>query len=193
MPVRDTSIEALEKHDFGPTAQAVFDCLDDSGPTHDRRILEYLQQKDLQLPRDDRFKWEINKITGRRNFLVNLGVIIDLGKYKGTWQRKSKTYHLWALKHDRRPVPPGWILCQTDRPPVKPILPPPAGTWPAPIDRIQVDQEKASTRPVPSPTFPAAGRQKQPAISTSMAGATLAAARHRKKIRRNKKGQGLLF
>jgi len=115
--VRDTSIEAYCKEvkpRLEPDEQAVFEILYELGPCHDRRILEALNQKEAFKPRAIRRRWEINAVTGRRNGLLNKnylmgeGVVVDLGKFKGTWNGRSKTYHFWAIRGDRRPLPHGW-------------------------------------------------------------------------------------
>ena len=116
MTVRDTSIEAFYKEVkpcLATDEQAVFEILYELGPCHDRRILEALNQKEAFKPKAIRRRWEINAVTGRRNgllsrgWLMGAGVVIDLGKFRGTWRDRSKTYHIWAIRGDgRRPV--GW-------------------------------------------------------------------------------------
>ncbi len=111
MPVRDTSLIALEriKNKLEPDEQAVIEILEEMGPTHDRRILEALNQKEQATlkPKRQKRKWEINSVTARRNHLLNMGLIIDLGSHKGTWHGDKKTYHIWRLGGDIR-EPIGW-------------------------------------------------------------------------------------
>jgi len=110
MTIRDTSLIALEqiKDRLGHDEQLVFEILLELGPCHDRRILEALNQKESTTPRRQRRKWEINSVTGRRNGLVAMGKVRDLGPYKGVWNGKVKTYHFWKVRSDDRAVPPGW-------------------------------------------------------------------------------------
>ena len=111
MTVRDTSIETFYKEvrpRLGADEQAVFEILYELGPCHDRRILEALNQKEVRKPRAIRRRWEINAVTGRRNGLLSrgqllgAGVVVDLGKFKGTWCGRPKTYHIWAIRGDER-------------------------------------------------------------------------------------------
>jgi len=117
MAVRDTSIEAFYKEvklRLATDEQAVFEILYELGPCHDRRILEALNQKEAFKPKAIRRTWEINAVTGRRNgllsrgWLIGEGVVVDLGKFRGTWRDKPKTYHFWAIRDDDRGVPLGW-------------------------------------------------------------------------------------
>ena len=112
MTVRDTSLEALaqNKPRLAAAEQKVYELLLEIGPAHDRRIMEALNQKEQKTlkPRSQRIKWEINSVTGRRNALVMMGHVIDMGKYTGFWHKVKKTYHWWKVKHDsRRPI--GWV------------------------------------------------------------------------------------
>jgi hypothetical protein len=104
-------MEAYEKNRdrFKGTLRAVFEAIIELGPTHNSRILEYLNQKESQKPRHYRRLWQINQVTGRVNDLVNIHcVVVDMGRYLGKWYGKNKTYHLWrAVGDDRQPV--GWI------------------------------------------------------------------------------------
>jgi len=111
MAVRDTSLIALEriKDRLEPNQQAVYEILLELGPTHDRRILEALNQKEQVTlkPKAKKRTWEINSVTARRNDLLNMGLIIDLGSHKGTWRGDNKTYHIWRITgDDRQPI--GW-------------------------------------------------------------------------------------
>ena len=110
MMVRDTSLLALEKikEKLGHDEQLVFEILLELGPCHDRRILEALNQKESMKPRLQRRSWEINSVTGRRNGLVAMEKVRDLGPYKGVWNGVVKTYHFWKVNSDARAVPPGW-------------------------------------------------------------------------------------
>lgn len=113
MPVRDTSKEALEKiqQRLPRIAQRVFKAILEIGPTHNNRILEYLNQKEAATlkPKYLKRKWQINQICGRVNELVHTYCIVeDLGPHRGTWYGEKKTYHLWRVIGDeRRPI--GWI------------------------------------------------------------------------------------
>ena len=74
---------------------------------HDSRILEYLRQREkLKRWPLKKHVWENSNICGRRNQLINKGLIVDLGSFVGWWNGEKKTYHLWALWNDDRPVPP---------------------------------------------------------------------------------------
>ena len=110
MPAQDTSKKAFEENwkSLGPKTQKIFDAMLDIGPTHNNRILEYLNQKELLKPRDQRLFWQINQITGRVNDLVHKYQIVrDLGAHRGMWHNKRKIYHIWLIIGDvRRPV--GW-------------------------------------------------------------------------------------
>lgn len=112
MAVQDTSRKALEKirSELPRITQQVFEAILDLGPTHNNRILEYLNQKEMMTrkPRSQKRKWQINQVCGRVNDLVKIYCIVeDLGPHKGTWYREKKTYHLWrAIGDERKPV--GW-------------------------------------------------------------------------------------
>jgi len=110
MPVRDTSLIAFEKikDSLEPNQQRVFEILLEIGPAHDNRILEALNQIEAAKPKRQRRKWRINQVTGRRNRLVGLGVVEDIGMFRGVWDREKKTYHFWRIKHDTR-TPAGWV------------------------------------------------------------------------------------
>jgi hypothetical protein len=119
--VKDTSLMALEKVNkrLEPDQQAVLEILEEIGPAHDLRILEALNQRESKTLRPKRFKrhWEINQVTARRHELVNiLGLVRDIGKFKGNWYGESKTYHFWAVHGDNR-QPSAW-----ERLPDKPHL-----------------------------------------------------------------------
>lgn len=113
MTVQDTSLIAFEKlrEQLEPDEQAVFEILLELGPTHDRRILEALNQKEQATlkPRCQKRIWEINSVTGRRNALVGeYNIVRDLGPHRGTWRGQKKNYHIWAVAGDERGAPPGW-------------------------------------------------------------------------------------
>ena len=93
-----------------PDEQAVFAVLDEIGPACDRRILEALNQKEARRlgGQHQRRYWEINQVCGRRNGLVNLNVVRDMGIYCGTWYGKKKKYHFWKVAGDLREPPAGW-------------------------------------------------------------------------------------
>ena len=121
MTVRDTTLIAREliKDKLEPDQQAIVEILEEMGPTHDRRILEALNQKEQATlkPKRQKRKWEINSVTARRNDLLNMGLIIDLGSHKGTWHGDKKTYHIWRLGSDLR-EPIGWKPVTKQRKPL---------------------------------------------------------------------------
>jgi hypothetical protein len=109
--VRETSIKALRENriKLGHSQMEVFRAFLELGPMHDARIYEYLEQREKLKPRKlKRHKWENSNICGRRNQLIGKGVMVDLGSYRGIWNGERKTYHLWAVWNDERPVPAGW-------------------------------------------------------------------------------------
>jgi len=120
--VRDTSLRALKENgeSLGIDQQLVFEAIIELGPTYDKRILEYLRQREAQKSRCNRRPklWETSDVTGRRNELTkkcmidNQGLVIDLGAYYGgDWagnKFKIKKYHFWAARNDPTPVPAGW-------------------------------------------------------------------------------------
>jgi hypothetical protein len=123
MSVQETSKIAFEKLKDSPTTQKIFEAILDIGPTHNNRILEYLNQKESFKPRGQRRKWQINQVCGRVHDLIHLhSVVRDLGPHKGRWHGKPKTYHLWIVAGDvRKPV--GWRPVPKDGLP-NPTIPP---------------------------------------------------------------------
>ena len=115
MTVVDTSMEAFEniKAHLEPSQSQVLVAIDELGPTHDRRILEYLNQREMQKPRRFRKKWEINQVTARRNRLVQLDVVVDMGPYSGLWNGRNKTYHFWRARGEFR-EPTGWVKTEIE-------------------------------------------------------------------------------
>ncbi|MGA1979492.1 MAG: hypothetical protein ABSG99_02850 [Sedimentisphaerales bacterium] len=115
--VKDTSLMALEKVNrrLEPDQLAVLELLEEIGPAHDLRLLEALNQKEQKSlkPREFRRAWKINQVTARRNELVKLGLIRDIGMYNGFWEGRAKTYHFWMVQGDYR-CPAGWVR-QPDR------------------------------------------------------------------------------
>jgi hypothetical protein len=116
--VKDTSLIALEKVNkrLEPDQLAVIELLEEIGPAHDLRIKEALNQKEqrAQKPREFKRHWEINQVTARRNELVKLGLVRDIGRFSGIWNDKKKEYHFWAVQGDYR-CPAGWVR-QPDKP-----------------------------------------------------------------------------
>jgi hypothetical protein len=110
MPVRDTSLMAYEqiRKQLRLMQWRVFEVLALTGPAHDLRILEVLNQQEKQSPRETRRIWHINEVTNRRGELVELGLVKDLGKHHGSWYGRKKTYHIWAVQGDNR-QPAGWV------------------------------------------------------------------------------------
>jgi len=109
-----------------PDEQAVFELLLEIGPACDRRILEALNQKESRrlIHQSCRRRWEINQVCGRRNGLVKLGVVRDMGFYSGTWYGKKKRVHFWKVAGDIRKPPDGWTkyegkVAKKYRPPLK--------------------------------------------------------------------------
>lgn len=111
MVIRETSLMALEQVQkrLEPDQWAVFEILAEIGPAHDRRILEALNQREQKTLKPKRFKrkWEINQVTARRNELVKMGLIRDIGAFSGYWHSDKKTYHFWAVQGDERELV-GW-------------------------------------------------------------------------------------
>ena len=111
MAVRETSLMALEQVQkrLEPDQWAVFEILTEIGPAHDRRILEALNQREQKTLKPKRFKrrWEINQVTPRRNELVKMRLIRDIGTFSGYWRSDKKTYHFWAVQGDERELV-GW-------------------------------------------------------------------------------------
>jgi len=112
MLIRDTSLMALEEVQkrLEPDQWAIYEILAEIGPAHDRRILEALNQKEKASLKSRQFKriWEINQVTARRNELVKLQLIRDIGTYSGNWNSEKKTYHFWRVAGDKG-EPAGWI------------------------------------------------------------------------------------
>jgi len=111
MSVRDTSLLALKEVQkrLEPDQWSIYEILTGIGPAHDRRILEALNQKEQATLKPARLKrhWEINQVTARRNELVKLQLVRDIGTYNNNWQDRKRTYHFWAVQGDSR-EPTGW-------------------------------------------------------------------------------------
>lgn len=124
MAVRDTSLRAFEKHKpkMGPGEVAVFEVLQQLGPMHDRRLLQAMQQREAarMIPKEKRRSWEINTICARRNRLLGLGVIVDLGAHHGIWNGRKKTYRIWRIRGDGR-LPVGWTKVELPQPKERPL------------------------------------------------------------------------
>ena len=139
MSVQETSKIAFEKLKDSPTTQKIFEAILDLGPTHNNRILEYLNQKESYKPRLQRRKWQINQITGRVHDLIHLHSLVrDLGPHKGRWHSQPKTYHLWLVAGDER-KPAGWRPVPKEELP-KPTRPP--SEIRAGLDKIQSKTER---------------------------------------------------
>jgi len=108
MPVRETSKIALEKLKEAPTTQKIFEAILEIGPTHNNRILEFLNQKESFKPRNQRRKWQINEITGRVHDLIHKDCLVrDMGPHRGRWHGKPKLYNFRIVaEEDRKPA--GW-------------------------------------------------------------------------------------
>ncbi len=109
--VRDTSLLALKTfEELALDQRAVLELLEEIGPAHDRRLLEALNQKERASGKPRRLQrhWEINQVTARRNELVKLGLVMDIGAYSGLWNDERKVYHFWAVQGDYR-QPAGWV------------------------------------------------------------------------------------
>ena len=114
MTTQDTSKKAFEDNSktLGPKTQKIFDAMLEICPTHNNRILEYLNQKEMHKPRDQRCFWQINQITGRVNDLVHKYQIIrDLGPHRGLWHGQKKVYCIWAVIGENQ-IPAGWEKVQ---------------------------------------------------------------------------------
>ncbi len=109
MTVQDSSLLAYEeiKNKLQNYQAAVLNILEEIGPTHDLRILEALNQKEKTKPKRKRRIWHINEVTARRNELVLLSIVIDIGPHRGFWRREKKVYHIWRVAGDKR-LPSGW-------------------------------------------------------------------------------------
>ena len=108
MPVRETSKIALEKLKESPVTQKIFKAILEIGPTHNNRILEFLNQKESFKPRGQRRYWQINQVCGRVHDLIHIySLVRDLGPHRGRWHGQPKTYHLWVVAGDDR-EPVGW-------------------------------------------------------------------------------------
>lgn len=125
MTVRDTSLAALEENkvSLGKDQQVIYELLIEQGPMSDNQMLETLRFREMGKARDLQHKWEKSDITGRRNQLVNKGVVQDLGAYFG-WVdfpggRRIKKHHFWAVNYERKPVPHGWYESLEQVPGVK--------------------------------------------------------------------------
>jgi hypothetical protein len=111
MAVQDTSKKALDntQKSLGNKQQIIFEALLEIGPSHNNRILEYLNQKESLKPRGQRKFWQINQVCGRINELINEKQIVrDLGPHRGFWHGQSKTYHIWAVIGENQ-NPFGWV------------------------------------------------------------------------------------
>lgn len=113
MPVDETSKEAYDKISpyLGVDQQAVYDIIAETGPTHDRRILEAINLKEAVTlkPRELKRTWEINEVSGRRNELHTKGCLWFLGRFRGLWHGKPKLYKFYSVKGDSRsPEDFGW-------------------------------------------------------------------------------------
>jgi len=113
MGVDETSKEAYEKIRpyLGSDQRAVYEIIAETGPVHDRRILEAINQKEAATlkPRELKRTWEINEIAGRRNELKTKGCIWFLGRFRGLWHGKPKLYKFYSVKGDSRsPEDFGW-------------------------------------------------------------------------------------
>jgi len=109
--VRDSSLIALERlseRTKESDKDRVLNILLEIGPTHDRRILEALNQAEQKTLKKHRRVWEINSVTGRRNDLVANDLVEDMGLHSGRWHDREKSYHIWRVRGDDKPAPPGW-------------------------------------------------------------------------------------
>lgn len=124
MTVRDTSLAEFEKIKarLPNDEQRIFAILEECGPLADIMILEKLNQAErAKFPRASKPRtWAINQITGRRNRLVGLGVVIDLGPHRGVWNGRKKTYRIWRVRGDKR-LPVGWVPVELPKPAEKPL------------------------------------------------------------------------
>ena len=123
MPVRETSKIALEKLKESPVTHKIFKAILEIGPTHNNRILEFLNQKESYKPRRQRRKWQINQVCGRVHDLVHIySLVRDLGTHGGRWHGQAKKDHLWIVAGDER-KPVGWRSVPKEDLP-KPTIPP---------------------------------------------------------------------
>jgi hypothetical protein len=109
--VRDTSLKALRENKIklGFSQKEVFRVILDFGPCHDHFILQFLRDKNAAIAKVRKVHfWENSNICGRRNQLINKGIIIDRGSFYGWWEGRIVKYHFWSVWNDDRPIPEGW-------------------------------------------------------------------------------------
>lgn len=108
--VRETSLLAYKQilRTMPDCCRPVFAAICDTGPIHDKGILNYLRRQEAAAykPKRARRPWEANIITGRRNDLVKMGAVKDLGTF--TRQDQSRPVHLWYVASESNTPPPGW-------------------------------------------------------------------------------------
>lgn len=123
MSVQDTSKISFEILKEAPITQKIFEAILEIRPTHNNRILEFLNQKEYYKPRPQRRKWEINQVCGRVHDLIHMySLVRDLGPHRGRWHGSPKIYHLWIVAGDER-KPAGWYPVPREDLP-KPAIPP---------------------------------------------------------------------
>jgi len=125
MTVQESSKMALEEYReiLNGDKQAVFEAIVDLGPVHNKKLLEYLNQREMQKPKHLRRKpegWHMNMINGRTNDLIAMKAIVDRGVWKVVWYGREKKYVHWSVWGETRQVPGEFV-------------PPKEKTMPAPL------------------------------------------------------------
>ncbi len=119
MSVTETSIEVLDKvrGSLNRDQRIVLAMIEELGPCHNNRILEALQQADRAKKRVDRRSvgWVSNNAWPRVYDLLLVGVVIDMGKYKGVWDGRNVSFNFRRIAGDARAVPPGWVKAKVKR------------------------------------------------------------------------------
>ncbi len=136
MAVRDTSMEAFEgERKSGRAAtlrQRVYEAILTLGVTHNKRILEYLQQKESQrYPVKDRIEWTVSNCWPRVTKLQQLGHVVDCGKYRGVWKGRKKTLTFFRVKGIYPTEPVGWEKVERKLEPLPAPTPAPPKIYPA--------------------------------------------------------------
>ena len=121
MTVAATSLAAFQetREQMGRDEQIIFDLLLEIGPAPDIRILEALRQRESKKRRNDRRKWEISTITGRRDGCRAKGWVSLKGYYRHSsgarrngWaadRTSQRPYMIWAVWNDDREPVGDWV------------------------------------------------------------------------------------
>ena len=113
MSVTETSREAYEKVMAHPDRDLaeVLAMIEELGPCHNNRILEALQQAEKQRPRKKRrgCPWVSNNAWPRVTELMIMGVVVNMGQYRGVWNGRNVSFNFRRVAGEDRAVPPGWV------------------------------------------------------------------------------------